>query len=119
MGEGGQDIKLGDGGRRQIVCIVNEKEEKEYRFKMINIESLKGVSTANVKNWVLKDDTGNIKVQPGSKSYSVVLLDIPDKVTDTSLSIDIEQENIGTGAVETHQLIINVVHVGGVSAAIC
>ncbi len=119
MGEGGQEIKLGDGGRRQIVCVVNEKEEKEYRFKMVNIESLKGVSTNNVKNWVLKDDTGKIKIQPGSKTYSVILLDIPDKVSDTSLSIDIEQEDVGTGAVETHTLIIDVVHVGGVSAAIC
>ena len=99
--------------------MVNEKEEKEYRFKMVNIESLKGVSTNNVKNWVLKSYTGNIKVQPGSKTYSVILLDIPDKVTDTSLSIEIEQENVETGVVETHPLVIDVVHVGGVSAAIC
>ena len=119
MGEEGQEIKLGDGGRRQITCVINEKEEKEYRFKMVSIESLKGVSTANVKKWVLKDDTGNIKIQPGSKAYLVILLDIPEKVTDTSLSIDIEQENIETGAIESHPLVIDVVHVGGVSAAIC
>ena len=119
MGEEGQEIKLGDGGRRQIVCVVNEKNEREYRFKMVSIESLKGVSTNSVKNWVLKDDTGNLKIQPGSKTYSVILLDIPDKVTDTSLSIEIEQEDVETGAVESHPLIIDVVHVGGVSAAIC
>ena len=118
MGENGQEIKLGDGGRRQIVCVMNVKEETEYDLKVVSVESLKGASTDIVKNWIIDQDWKGT-ISPGKKEKVVLLLNIPDKVSDTALKVEVEEENLLTGTSDTHILYLDVVHVGGVSAAIC
>ncbi|MBU1136233.1 MAG: hypothetical protein ABIG37_02030 [Nanoarchaeota archaeon] len=118
MGEGGQEIKLGDGGRRQVVCITNSDSETQYSLKLKNIESLSGVSTPNVEKWVVDSGWKGI-VSPGQKTITVVVLDVPKKVSDTSLKIEIEEENLNTNAKQTHVLYIDVTHVGILSNAVC
>ncbi len=34
MGERGHEVKLGDGGRRQITCVVKSDENIEYELKV-------------------------------------------------------------------------------------
>ena len=118
MGEAGQEVKLGDGGKRQIACIINVDTETNYKLSVKSIESLKGVSTEDVNKWILdKDWTGVVK--PGEKTVTVLVLEIPKSVSATTLKIQADEENADTGATETHTFYIDVVHIGGLTSAIC
>ena len=116
MGEGGEEIKLGDGGRRQIACVIKTDESIEYDLRIKSIESLKGVSSANVQKWILDQDWKG-SVASGDKTVSVAVLDIPKNVDATSLKI-IVQEITDFGE-QTHTLYIDVVHLGGLTSAVC
>lgn len=117
MGEG-ESMALGDGGMRKVFCIINTDRESKYNLIVKNIESLKGVSTGDVKKWVSDSGwKGNVKV--GQTTKPVLVLDIPRDVSATSLKIEVEENNIDTGAKETHILYIDVEHVGVLSRAIC
>jgi hypothetical protein len=118
MGEDAQEIKLGDGGRRQVACVIKVKEETDYELKVTDIESLRGVSTDTVKRWVLDQDWEGT-VTPGDKNVVVLVLDVPDKVSDTALKIEVEEKNLLTESIDTHIIYIDIVNVGGVSTAIC
>jgi len=118
MGEGGQMVKLGDGGRRQVFCVANLDEAGEYSLKVKNVESLKGVPTRTVQGWVLDQDWKG-QISPGVVTNVVLVLDVPKKVSDTSLKIVIEEENTGTGTKQTHISYVDVVHVGAITTAIC
>jgi hypothetical protein len=118
MGESGQEIKLGDGGSRQVICLINTDTQTNYKLTLKSIESLKGVSTANVQKWISdKDWTG--KVSAGQKTVAVAVLEIPKEVSSTNLKLEIEEENLDTGSTETHTSYINVVHVSGMTSAVC
>jgi len=118
MGEGGAEVKLGDGGRRQIVCIINSDSQVKYKLEVISIESLKGTPTENVQSWI-KDQNWEGSAQSGTKTVTVAVLDVPKKVSDTGLKITVQETNEDTGSIETHIMYIDVVHVGTISAAIC
>lgn len=118
MGEKGDEVKLGDGGRRQIFCVINVKESTEYNLKVKEVKSLKGASTSTVQKWIL-DDGWKGSVSSGRDTKTVLLLDVPDDVDDTSLKIEVEEENLDTGTIDTHIMYIDITPVGGVSAAIC
>ncbi len=116
MGEGGEEVKLGDGGRRQIPCIIKTDETMEYELKIKSIESLKGVSSNSVQKWIIDEDwTGT--VSPGDKTVSIAVLDIPKNVDATTLKI-IVQEITETGE-QTHTLYVDVVHISGATSAVC
>lgn len=115
MGEGGAQATLGDGGRRQVVCIINEDTQKYYKLS-VEVTSLKGVPTNTVEDWILKEGWEGT-VSPGQKTVTVLLLDIPRDVTSTSLEIIIEEDDgINT---ETHNSFVDVKHVGTLNSAIC
>ena len=116
IGEEGKEIRLGDGGRRQIFCVIKSKSNSEYSLKFKKIESISGVK--DVQGWVVDKDWSG-KVQPGLKTVTVAVLDVPYKVSDTSLKIEVEEENKDTGNKETHTLYINIEHVGTLTSAIC
>ncbi len=118
MGEKGQDVKLGDGGKKQIFCVANIKSQAEYNLKIKNIESLKGAPTANVKNWVLDQDWSGT-LSPGQDTVTVLVLDVPDKISETTLKIILEEENLDTGTKKTHTSYIDLTHVGGFTSAMC
>jgi len=116
MGEAGKDIALGDGGRRQVVCVINTDTQTDYTLRVKNIESLKGVPINTVREWVLDEDwTGT--VSPGQTTVTVLLLDIPREVSNTNLKIEIEEDD-GLNK-KTHISYIDVKHVGTLNSAIC
>ncbi|MDO8623619.1 MAG: hypothetical protein Q7R52_05230 [archaeon] len=118
MGEEGQNVKLGDGGSRQVFCIINANEQTEYELTVKNIESLAGTSNENVQKWIVdKDWKGTMA--PGQKAVTVAVLDIPQKISDTQLKIEIEESNKNTGTTETHTSYVNIVHVSGLTSAVC
>ena len=116
MGESGHEITLGDGGRRQIVCIINTDTQTDYKLRIKNIESLRGVPTNTVRNWILDEDWEGA-VSPGQTTVTVLLLDIPKEVSDTNLKIEIEEDN-GLNK-KTHISYIDIKHVGTLNSAIC
>ena len=118
MGEGGEDVKLGDGGTRQIGCVIKVNEQTEFDLVVKSIESLSGTPTDIVQNWIIDQDwTG--KIAPGFKTVVVAVLKIPQKVSETHLKIIIEGTNKNTGSTETYIARVNIVHVGGLTSAIC
>ena len=114
MGEGGHEVTLGDGGRRQIVCVIIEDTEKTYNLKMSEIKSLKGADDATVNDWVLDQDWDG-PVSAGQTTATVLVLDIPREVSDTSLKITIDE----VGSSKQHISYIDVKHVGTLNSAIC
>ncbi len=116
MGEGGQEIRLGDGGRRQISCVIKTDESMEYNLKVKSIESLKGVSTSGVQKWILDEDWKGT-VASGDKTVTVAVLNVPKNVDATSLKIILQE--ITANGEQTHTLYIDVVHLGGISSAVC
>ena len=118
MGERGQEVKLGDDGRRQITCVINTKSQSEYKLTIKSVDSLIGTPTANVQSWIINKDWQGF-VSPGGQTQTVLLLDVPQKVSDTSLKIELEEENVATQLKQTHTIFVDVVHVGSISSAIC
>lgn len=119
LGEGGQDVRLGDGGKRQIYCVVNPGEQTEYSLEVTSTESLDGASDDEVQTWLL-DSGWQGTIPSGGKTVTVALLDIPKNLAkDTALKITIEETNLGTSATETHISYVDVTHVSGLTSAIC
>jgi hypothetical protein len=119
MGGRGHEITLGDGGRRQIICMSNTKEPTEYSFEIQKIESLRGTPEDIVKkDWLLDSDWSGI-VRTGTETVVIAVLDIPERVTDTALKFTVLETNENTGTERTHILYIDVAHVGTFTRAIC
>ena len=119
MGEAGQEIRIGDGGKRQIFCLINTDEKGEYKLIMKSIESIgKSVPTREVEKWVI-DENWKGEVKPGMTTAVFAVLDIPKRVSSTQLKIIIEEEETKTGNKQTHISYINVVHIGTTKTAIC
>jgi len=118
MGEEGQEIKLGDGGRRQIGCMINADETTDYILTIKEVSSLKGTKTELVEKWVLDEGWEGV-VSPGQKTVTVMVLDVPKKISDTNLKIEIEEENLNTGNKVTHISYIDFTHVGALTSAVC
>ncbi len=117
MGEAGQEIKIGDGGHRQIACVITVNKETYYELKIDEVKSLSGASQDSVDSWILDQDWSGT-VSPGQKTVSVLVLDLPQKVSDTSLKITLNATISGDNT-ETHTSYINVVHVSGLTSAVC
>jgi hypothetical protein len=120
MGEGGQEISIGTGGRRPIACIIKTEEQKEYDLRADIEESLKGASKSIVeKEWVLDQDWRGT-VSPGKDQEAVVmLLDIPRDAPTTTLKIRIKSTDITTGKETTHISYIDIVPVGFFRTTMC
>lgn len=120
MGEPGQEeIKFGDGGQRQFICVINVKEETEYDFYVDSVTSLGGVSTTNVKNWIKREGWDGIAAAGNPKTVAPLILKIPDDVSETELDIKITVTNQNTGSKETHSSVVTVTPVSGINAAVC
>ncbi len=118
MGEAGEEVKLADGGKRQIFCVSNLDESGRYRLEVKSIESKAGVPTRQVQKWVVDKDWEG-ELSPGQTTNVVLVLNIPKKVSNTILKVVIEETNLDTGVKKTHVSYIDVVHVGVIKGAIC
>jgi len=118
MGDPGQEAKIGDGGSRQIVCVVNSDTQYTYSFNVKKVESISGMPTSSVQKWIMDQDwAGTVPV--GLKTISVLTLNIPKGVSATTLKITLDAINKETDTTDTHIMQINVAHVGQVAATIC
>jgi len=116
MGEGGEEVKIADGGRRKIICVIKTDEGGEYTIRVKEIKSLKGTPTADVNKWVLVNEwKGSVGV--GEKTVDPLILNIPKNTQATTLRIIFEES--GPGGVKTHASTIDVAHMGAFTAAIC
>jgi len=109
---------LGDGGRRQVICIINTDTQTDYKLRIKNIESLKGTPTNIVEDWILDEDWEGT-VSPGQTTVTILLLNIPRETSDTSLKIEMEENNEVTGITKTHISYIDIKHIGTLNSAIC
>lgn len=118
MGEGGQDIKIGTGGRRKVICIIKTEEQTTFQLIATKVESLKGASTDTVQKWILSKEWSG-SVSPGAdKEADVLLLDIPRDAPTSTLRITI-QANSGTGSSDTIISTIDIVPTGFIKGSIC
>ena len=119
MGENGIETTLGDGGTREVICMVSTDTIGEYNFNMVDIESLpgSGVSTAEVRGWKVDEDWSGT-ISPGQKTVGILRLKIPRNVPLTDLKIRVDV-SIDRGTPETHYLYIGVKHVGQVASTVC
>jgi hypothetical protein len=117
MGEGSQDVRLGTGGQRKIVCLVKVEEQANYQIVASEVKSLKGASNEIVSKWILsKEWTG--AVRPGvDNEADFLLLSIPNDAPATTLRIKVDIT--GAQSAQTIYSTINIVPTGAVRGAIC
>ncbi len=121
VGEGGQEVRIGSGGRRKIVCIIKTEDANEYDLTVRDIQSLKGASTSTVNRWVL-DDGWKGSVSPGGDGTDapVLILDIPQDAPTTTLKITIDEiRNRDSSTKKTHTSVIDVVPAGFFRTTMC
>jgi hypothetical protein len=120
MGEGGQEVSIGTGGRRPIACIIKTEEQKEYNLRADIEDSLKGTSKAIIeREWVLDQDWRGA-VAPGKDHEAVVMmLDIPIDAPTTTLKLRITATDTTTGKETTHISYIDIVPVGFFRTSMC
>lgn len=119
MGEDGKQVTLGDGGPRQIICMIKEDDQTDYRLEVTEIKSLSGVSTDAVKDWIIDDDKWEESVPVGDTSATILILDIPRDTPNTLLKISIKETNKDTDSTKPHTSLIEIKHIGTVGSAIC
>ncbi|MBU3907197.1 MAG: hypothetical protein KKA64_03010 [Nanoarchaeota archaeon] len=117
MGEGGQEVVLGDGGKRQIFCLINTNEQTNYEFTA-SVTSLSGTPDATVQKWIIDKDWKGA-VAPGQKTVTIMVWDIPEKVSKTNLKVEIIEKNADTGTTDMHTSYIDIEHVSGLTSAVC
>ncbi len=118
LGEGGQDVRLGTGGRRKVDCMIKTESNENYDIQVKSIESLQGASADTVNKWAISKGWAGA-VPPGQeKEVTVLLLNVPSTAPATTLKITL-QSTSDTGGVETIISIIDVVPTGFVRGAIC
>lgn len=115
MGEGEQ-VRFGGGGRRQLICVINSLEGGEYNLKVKNIDVLKGAIDPD-RIVIDKDWRGS--AQPGKKTVTVAVLDVPRNVPDSSLKFNIEVTNPDGTRDTPSSSIIDLVPAGYFTTAIC
>ena len=118
MGEGGEEITLGDGGLRRVGCLIKTDEGGQYSLKLVDIKSLTGVPTDTVKTWVVDQDWTGYAGVGETMADTVALLNIPKNTPKTSLKLTIEETD-SLGMKKTHISVIDIEHVGAFTAAIC
>jgi len=116
MGEAGNEVTLGGGGRRQVICIVNTDVGGTYTFSNFNLEKTAG--TAVTDDMMVSTETNAQTVQPGKKTIVVAVLDIPQKVPSSGIKLSFDaSDNLGN--TETHTLYIDLEPSSTVGSAIC
>jgi len=121
MGEKGQEIKIGTGGRRQIVCYIKSDEQVKYSLIVNDFESLSGAPSSTLSKWIIDKNVQSVDVAPGSKGAEpvVMLLNVPRDAPTTSLKLNLEAKNLISGSTTSHIMYIDIVPIGAIRGAIC
>ena len=119
VGEGGQEVKYGTGGRRRIDCIIKTDEQTNYDIKVVSIESVKGATTEIINKWAISKDWKGAVSAGMEQEQTVLLLDIPRDAPTTTAKITLNVKNTDTGTEQTKTLFIDIVTTGFIQGAIC
>ncbi len=109
-GEDGQEIRIGSGGRKKIICLIRTDSATDYDLTVKDIQSLKGASTETVNMWVL-DAGWKGSVSPGADwtDAPVLILDIPRDAPTTTLELTIESiENRDNSTNKIHKSVVDI-----------
>jgi hypothetical protein len=119
MGTAGQARpKLIDSENQEIYCVIREDQSMDYKLVVKDIKSVSGEK--NIENWIVDKDGYEGTVSPGTNNERIAILNIPRKVSKTTLKITVEEYRNGSPSVtKTHSLLVDVVSVGSFSRAIC
>jgi hypothetical protein len=119
VGEGGQEVKYGTGGRRPVVCIIKTQEQVEYDIQVTSIESKAGAPTSVVNKWVI-DQNWKGSVVPGQDNeQTVLLLNVPSDAPATTIKLTILAKNLASDSQESITSYIDIVPTGFIKGAIC
>jgi len=119
-GQGGEEYKIGTGGRRPIACVIIVEQETNYELTIKSIESLNGAKTSVVEGWFIDQDwEGTVKPGKDGTAAVVGLLNVPQKAATTTLKLTIDAEDKDAGTKETIISYIDIVPVGWFKSAIC
>jgi hypothetical protein len=117
MGEGSQDVRLGTGGQRKVVCLIKTESQADYKIVASEVKSLSGASTETVSKWVLNKEWSGT-VSPGiDNEADFLLLNIPSTAPTTILRIKVDIT--GGESARTVYSTINIVPTGAIRGAIC
>jgi hypothetical protein len=119
VGQGGQEVKYGTGGRRRIDCIIKTDEQTNYDITIANIESIKGAKTEIIKKWAISEGWKGAVSAGEEQEQTVLLLDIPRDAPTTTAKITIDVKNTDTGTEQTIISFIDIVPTGFIKGAIC
>jgi len=108
MGELGQVIKLGAGGKRQVICMIKTNETLDYELKVNEIDSLRGSTNEEVQKWVLTEGwKGTVNPGGNETEAPILVLNIPKNTPQTTLKLKIiETDN--TGSTKIHYSYIDI-----------
>jgi len=120
MGEGSQEIKLGSGGRRKVLCLIKTEEVTNYRLTA-TVKSLKGASDATLRRWIIDEDwSGSVVPGDDRGEATVLLLDIPRDAPTTTLKITVDAiKNNDPSTRTTHIAYIDIIPLGFFRTTIC
>ena len=123
MGEGGQDIKIGTGGKRKIICIIKENQADVEYTLTTTVSVLPKTSKLDVQPWILSNGGDKVAVRPGDETeYLALYLNIPEDAPSTDLSLSIDVLKTINGVSPSRKTItstISVVPTGAIRGAIC
>jgi len=120
VGEGGKEIKIGaDGGSKRLGCVIITDTAGSYDFDIIDIKSLSGVRTEEVNRWVLSEGRSDVKVSPGSTTVNILTIKPPQKVSATTVEVEVEVRDQNLDSVETHYMQFDISPVGVIAAGLC
>jgi hypothetical protein len=124
IGENGQVINFGTGGRRPIECIIKTENQATYKIEMKAIENIKGKTSTEKSapsKWVLQPSIWRGPVSPGGEGYDAVIfyLDIPSSAPTSLVKIDLLETNEDTGSTQLHNLYIDVTPSGFLKTTLC
>lgn len=121
MGESGQETKLGGGGRRQIICIINSDNAAKYKFTSVSIEcnaaTCSGQWSRIKKTFTIPSSDINAPV--GKKTVTIATLDVPKdigKATSVILKVVYTKD---AGTTDDKYLILDFVPSSTFSSAVC
>ncbi len=121
LGEDNQEVNLGSGGRRKVICILKTEDSATYKLSVTDVRRLKGASDSEIKSWILdRDWTGSVSPGGEGKTETVLLLDIPRDAPTTTLKITMDAiKNNDPSSKNTHTSYINIVPVGFFKTTMC
>jgi len=120
-GEGSQEVKIGSGGKRKIICIIKTDQQSEYSLKTdVTVLGKGGAPQSTVEKWILQDEWEG-QVSPGGSGTEAVALylDIPRDAPTTTIQLKVDAENKETGTSTTHTAEIEIVPVGYFKTTLC